>query len=195
MKQRQILWLLVLGLTLTLLPARGWAQAEKVTQSADITSDTMSFNWNTNAFEFAGNAKVVMVGPYQATITGPKMNVELTKDNRVKQMLARGPVKFDLISPPDKDGVRNHIVATADDSAEYSEVTQKIVLRGNAQTTIISLPETADSRRVYFTGDVMEADLGTGTMTVTKAHMQASTPIKQPPPATPKPATAPAATP
>ncbi len=173
-------FLLMGVLAFALIPMHVWAQAGKQTQTADITSQTMSFNWNTNTFEFTGNAKVIMAGLYDATVTGPKMVVQLTsKGDRVKQLVTHGPVRFELVSKPDANGVRRRVIATAKDRAEYSEITQKIVLRGNAEATIVTLPETPESQRAHFTGDVMEADLGTGLLTFTQARMQVTSPLKE----------------
>ena len=174
-----------------LVPGLVLAQAQKRTQSADITADVMTFNWTSNAFEFTGNAHAVLKGAYEAVVTAPKMAVKLTaKSDKVDSLVASGPVRFELVSEPDEQGVRHKVVATAQDRAEYSEVNQKLVLRGNAEATITALPEAPDAQRAHFTGDVMEANLATSQLTVTKAHMQVTSPL--PPPATTGTATTPA---
>lgn len=161
-----------------LVPGLVLAQAQKRTQSADITAETATYNWSKNTFDFSGNAHAVLKGTYDAVVKAPKMLVKLTaKGDQVESLTANGPVRFELISEPDEQGARHKVIATAQERAEYSEVSQKLVLRGNAEATITPLPETADGQRAHFTGEVMEANLATSELTVTKAHMQVTSPL------------------
>ncbi|HEY3397779.1 MAG TPA: LptA/OstA family protein [Armatimonadota bacterium] len=168
-------------LGLLLIAGAAAAQTEIKTQTADLRSDSMSFNWTTNEMVFIGNASVNIANGHHATLTAPKLTVKLSdKGDRVIKLVAAGPVRMEIIGAADPQGVKARIVATAADRAEYSETTQKIVLYGDAQADYVSLPEGPDSRRAHFTGDIMEADLNTSLLTVTKAHLQVSSPLAKP---------------
>ena len=153
---------------------------------ADITADSMTYNWDTNVFVFSGNAKVVITEPYQATLTGPRMTVQMSNQMQgVTSVVADGPVRMVLLTQADAQGVRYQITATAQDRAEYSDADRKILLRGGAEADLVSLPEGPDSRRAHFTGDVIAADLKTSQLTVTQARVRVTAPVP--------PASAPAA--
>lgn len=165
---------------LLLAPGLVLAEAERRTQSVDITADTGVYTWTTNTFEFTGKAHAELTGTYEATIDAPKMVFKLTKQgDKVDSLVANGPATFVLIQT-DSTGAKRKVTATAQERAEYSEVSQKLVLRGKAEATIVSLPETADAQRAHFTGEVMEANLLTSQLTVTKAHMQVTSPLPTP---------------
>jgi len=163
-----------------------WGQANTKTQSAEITAESMTFNWGTNEMVFSGGARAVISGANPTTLAAPKFTVKLSeKQDRVLSLIAAGPVHIEIVGAPDAHGVRARITATAKERAEYAEATQKIVLYGGAEADYVSLPEGPDSRRAHFTGEVMEADLNTSVLTVTKAHLNVTVPLPPPEAATP----------
>jgi hypothetical protein len=161
----------------------------------DAPNGTLTFNYLTGDFTITGGTGLVTVkmqGPDEAIMTTPKVTGKLSKNKQVADLIAYGPVHLDIITPPDAQGARAQVIASADDRAEYSEVSQKITLYGNAVADYLSLPEGPDSTRAHFTGDTIEADRNTGLLTVTKAHITAEGPVKpKPAPAAPAPAAAP----
>lgn len=171
-----------------LLQASGlaWGQPNTKTQSAEITAESMTFNWATNEMVFSGGARAVISGANPTTLAAPRFTVKLSeKQDRVLSLVAAGPVHIEIVGRPDAEGVRAKITATAKERAEYAEVTQKIVLYGGAEADYVSLPEGPNSRRAHFTGEIMEADLNTSILTVTKAHLNVTAPLPAPEAATP----------
>jgi lipopolysaccharide export system protein LptA len=184
MKKPLVVILTALLLAALFVPGRGLAQVEKKTQSVDLTADLGTFNWATNIHEFSGHVHAVLTGAYAATVDAPKMTFKLTpKGNQVDDLVAYGPVRFVIITQPNASGVQYKVVATATDRATYSESNQTLVLKGNADATITSLPESPDAQTAHFTGDEIDADLANSLMTVTQAHMQVSSPLKEAVPA------------
>ena len=191
-KKRPLLTLALVLTGLLVICGVSPAQNSKKTQSAEIKGDSMTFNWVSNEVVMTGNAMVQIEGTNPTTMTAPKMTAKLSKaGDTILTLIAYGQIHLDLTTQPDSDGVRAKITATCNDKAEYSETTQKIMLYGGAVADYLSLPEGPDSRRAHFTGDQMEADLSTSTLTVTRAHISVNAPLKQPE-ATPAPGAAPA---
>jgi lipopolysaccharide export system protein LptA len=171
---------------LLLIPTLGLPQAEKKTQTADITSHIMKFNWTSNVYVFTGSyagdpngdTTAILHGDYDATVNAPKMTFTLPpKGQKVGTLTATGPVRFEIITPPDAQGLRTKVVATAADSAIYSEADRTLKLKGNADATITRLPETPDAQSAHFTGDEIDANLKDSEMTVTQAHLTVTGPL------------------
>jgi lipopolysaccharide export system protein LptA len=187
--------LVLVALILLLAAGVSLGQNSVKTQTADLVAPngTLVFNYLTGEFTMTGGVTVKMQGTRDATMTAPKVTGKLSHNNQVSSLVAYGPVHLEIITAPDAEGNRGDVKATADDRAEYSEITQKITLIGNAVADYISLPEGPDSRRAHFTGEAIEADLNTSMLTVTKAHITVQTPLKPPeapaaPAGTPAPA-------
>ncbi len=159
----------------------GFAQTGTRTESADIKSESGSFNWATGEFTLSTNVVVTIVGANAASVTAPRMTGKLSKaGDQILSLVAYGPVRMEITTPPDEAGGRARITGTAKDRAEYSETTQKILLYGGAVADYVSLPEGPESRRAHFSGEVIEADLKTSVLTVTKAHITVNAPLQPP---------------
>ncbi len=177
-----VIWVLV---GLLAVSCFALAQNSKKTQSAEIKGDSLVFNWVSNEVVLTGNASVQIASANPTIMTAPKMTAKLSKAaDQIVNLVAYGQIHLKITTAPDPDGVRGRITATCNDKAEYSETTQKILLYGGAVADYVSLPEGPESRRAHFTGDQMEADLNTSTLTVTKAHISVNAPLKTPPAAT-----------
>ena len=174
-----IIWVLA---GLLLVSCLAWAQNSKKTQSADIKGDGSVFNWNTNELTLTGSVSVQITSANATTMTAPKMTAKFSKAmDLILNLVASGPVRLEIITAPDADGVRSRMTATCTDKAEYSETTQKIVLHGGAVADYVSLPEGPESRTAHFTGDEIEANLNTSELTVLNTHIRVSSPLKAPP--------------
>ena len=179
-----VLWVLA---GLLLVSCLAFAQDSRKTQSAEIRGDSSVFNWIKNELVLTGNVSVQVTSPNATTFTAPKMTAKFSKAmDQILTLVATGPVRVEITTAPDADGVRSRITATGNDKAEYSETTQKIKLLGDAVADYVSLPEGPESRRMHFTGEEIEADLNTSLLTVRKPHISFSTPLK-PPAETPAP--------
>ena len=185
--------LVLVVLLLALAGGVGQAAGAIHTTSVDITTTptgSTSFNYRTGEFTITGGDGLVTVKMQQttgtATLTAPKV-VGQFAGQKLARMIAYGPMHLEDVTPPDAQGNNgSKIVASADNRAEFSDAAEKVVLYGNAQADYVSLPETADSMRAHFTGEEIEADLNTGSLTVTKGvHITAETPLN--PKGTPAP--------
>lgn len=180
-KERDRIWWVVI-VVMVLLAGLALAQASTKTQTAEIDAETLTINWDTNVWVFSGPppAVLTLTGPQQATLTSPRMSVRFSaKMDRIIHLEATGPVRLELVTKPDAEGNRRRIVATAKQRAEYSESTQKLVLHGGAEATVVALPEGPESQRAFFSGEVMEANLKTSQLTVQKAHLEVTTPLEE----------------
>jgi hypothetical protein len=181
-----VVWLLALAGGVSL------AQSAVHTRTVEITTTptgTATFNYGTGEFTITGGDGLVTVKILQttgeATLTAPKVSGQLA-GQKVARLVAYGPVHLVNTTPPDASGAGgSKIIASADNRAEFSEANEKITLIGNAQADYVSLPDTPEAMRAHFTGDEIEADLNTKSLTVTKAHITAEEPI--PPKAAPEP--------
>jgi hypothetical protein len=188
--------LVLVAVMLALAGGRCLAEGAVHSRTVDIdTSPTgkSDFKWDTGEFTFTGGDGLVTVkvrqGPNVTTMTAPKVSGKFT-DNKVSRLVASGPMRVEALTPPDADGKGgSRVMASAEDRAEYSEVTQKITLYGNAMADYVALPEGPDSIRAHFAGEAIEADLNTKSLIVTKSHITADVPLKpKETPAAPAPA-------
>ncbi len=174
------LWLLV-ALTLAIvLAASIYGQAAQMTtRTADLQGDDMTLYLKTNQFVFTGHCKLIITGPYQATMTSAKMTFKLSSGaDDIEHLATHGPTDFSVVTQPDEEGNRYKITATSRQGATYSGKQQKVVLSGGASADIVTLPEAPDSQRAHITGDTITADLKTSVISVNKAHLQVETPLE-----------------
>jgi len=178
--------LLVAALVSLLLVVAAVAQQVKKAQNAVITAQTMDYDWVNNTLDFTGNAKVVLTGPYDATMTAPSLAVKLSPQaDRVLSFVGAGPVNFTLTTKPDANGLRRRIVATAKEQATYTDDTQIIKLIGGATADLLPVATTADNapageglakaQAVHFTGQTITANLKTNKLTVDDANLTVET--------------------
>jgi hypothetical protein len=169
------------------LAGGGWAESAVHTRTVDITTPPTGsavFNYGTGEFTITGGEGLVTVkmvqGTGTATMTALKVTGKLAQ-GQVAGLVAYGPVHVETTTPPDAQGNGgSQVTASADNRAEYSETTQKVLLYGNAQADYVSLPEGPEAMRAHFTGETIEADLISKSLTVTKAHIAAQEPLKPP---------------
>lgn len=167
-KQRWIGWLLA-----AMAVACAWGQAQKRTRTAEVTADDMVFKWETNQFEFSGNCVLEVSGPNQATITAPRMSLQLTADGRaIKFLKATGPLRTTVVTAPDSQGVKRRIVATAAKYATYVEADQVVEMVGDAQADMITLPERPDSAKAHFSGDLLRVSLKSGELSAKRVRIR-----------------------
>ncbi len=163
---------LVLLVTATML---GIA-AQTATRTGTISGDKMTLDLRTNQFVFTGNCKLIISGPYKATMTSEKMTFKLSAAaDAIEQLITHGPTKLSLITEANQDGQQYKVVASASQGATYSRQDERVVLSGGAEADIISLPEGPTSQRAHFVGDSITANLKTSIIEVDKAHLQVET--------------------
>jgi len=177
MKKRVMLLLaLAIGLAVTV----ALAQATKRTQTAVITADDLVYDWETDIFEFTGNCRVQISGPDEATMTAPKMIVELNeKADRVKILRTVGKTHFSVLTAPNNKGQRRRIEASSNNGATYNETTQKVVLSGGAVADMTMVPPDERVHAVHFKGERITADLNTKQIKVSQAHMEVTGDVEQ----------------
>ncbi len=166
-------------LTLVLLLGKLVGAAQTQTSAAEVNGDNMTFHWEQNLFEFSGNCQLTISGPYQATMTAPRMEFKLgPKADCIEQLQAVGLTHFKVITKPDAEGRRRQIVATAQEGANYVESTQTVTLSGGAEADILTLPISASTTQAHFSGKTITADLKTSKIDVIDAHLRVITPLE-----------------
>ncbi len=173
-------WLLITVALVTVLVATLSGQAARMTtRTADLQGDDMTLYLKTNQFVFTGHCKLIITGPYQATMTSAKMTFKLSSGaDDIEQLATHGPTDFSVVTQPDEEGNRYQITATSRQGATYSGKQQKVVLSGGATADIVTLPEGPDSQRAHITGETITADLKTSVISVNKAHLRVETPLE-----------------
>ncbi len=154
------------------------AQQVKRTRTAEVTAQTLVYDWNTNDFELTGNCRLVIGGGYDAQMSAPHMTVKLNDaGDRIMRLVAQGVVKFNIVTKPDAKGTRRKIVASAQKQAVYSEVEQTVELTGGAEADLTTLG--ADGQAAHFTGEKITANLQTSTLVVDDANLKLQTPLEE----------------
>ena len=136
--------MVVMGLVCVGLSAAGgvYAQGGKPTvQSADITSDKWTYNWKTKTFTFTGNCRVEVKGPDHAVMTAPNMTGKASgSGNQITEIVASGPVQFDITTAKDEKGVQQIINAACAGQAVYRGGDKKVTLAGGAEAVMATNP-------------------------------------------------------
>ncbi len=176
----KLAWLSV-GVSLVLLIAAVMisAAAQTATRTGTVSGDRMTLDLKTNQFVFSGNCKLIIAGPYKATLTSRKMSFKLSVGaDAIEQLTTHGPTNLSLITETNEEDQQYKIVASASQGATYSRKAEQIVLSGGAEADIISLPEELTSQRAHFVGDSITANLKTSIIEVDKAHLQVETSLE-----------------
>ncbi len=150
---------------------------EKSTRNADIFSDTFTYDWKKNVFEFIGNCRVEVKGPDRATMTAPRMTGKLgQKGAQLAQITAPGPVHFEVTTKKDADGLQRRIVAACAGQAVFEGETSTITLTGGAEAQMTTIPATPDIEPAKFTGDKLIINLKTFTVQGERVHFEVELP-------------------
>ena len=174
------LWLLaVLAVVIVLAASVSGQTVQKTTRTATVVGDKMTLDLKTSQFVFTGHCKLSITGPYEATMTSAKMTFKLSSGgDDIEHLATHGPTDFSLVTSPQGEEKRYKVAATATQGATYSERDQQIVLQGNAEADIVSLPEGPQSQHAHFTGQTITADLKTSVIEVSQAHLKVETPLE-----------------
>ena len=174
------LWLpTVLAVLVVLAAGVSGQAAQKTTRTATVIGDKMTLDLKTSQFVFTGHCKLIITGPYEATMASAKMTFKLSSSaDDIEHLTTHGPTDFSVVTQPNDEGTRYKITATARQGATYSGKQQKVVLSGGASADIVSLPEGPDSRRAHITGDTITADLKTSIIEMSQARLKVETPLE-----------------
>ncbi len=163
----------MLILVAAVVAVAAWSQATKKTRTAEISGKQMEYRWTKNEFEFTGGCVLKIHGPTAATMKAPRVVFQLTADGRtVKLLKAFGPVDFTATTPPDSEGHRRRISGHCTKYATYDEENGVIEVVGDAVADLVTLPETPESPRAHFSGDVITINLKKGIVRATPAHLR-----------------------
>ncbi len=155
------------------------AQQVRTTQTATMKAKQLTFGWGTNIMDFSGDCHLTIDQGYNAEMKAPSMQVRLNNEmNMVDSLVAKGPVRFVIITAPDASGVRRQIECTAQKEATYNEQTQIIKLIGNATAAMKTVGGSA-AETVNLTSDTITANLKTETLTVEDVNMTIQRPLNR----------------
>jgi len=165
---------LTLLLSVLIVLSCTWALSQQVkrTRNATVGAPKMEIDWDTGVIEFSGGVKLTVGGDYEGTMTAPSMNVQLTaKHDKIKLLVAKGPVHFTILTRPDAKGARRKIVASAQQEATYSEETQLVKLTGGAKADMSTVGSQDAAESAHFTGQTITANLKTNRLIVDDANL------------------------
>ena len=128
-------------------------------QSADITSDKCVYKWKDRTFEFTGNVRVEVLGPDHAVMTAPKMVGKAAGNNQITELTATGPVKFDITTAKDDQGVQRIISAASAGGAVYHGGSKLITMIGGAEAVMTTNPADPDVEPAKFTATTLNISL------------------------------------
>jgi len=170
------------ALLLCLLLAMAAVAADRVqksAQSADVFSDKFIYKWDKNLFEFTGNCRVEIKGPDSATMVAPKMTGKLAgNSNQITEITAIGPVKFDILTKKDEQGVQRMIKAGCAGEAVYTGGTKVVTLGGGAEAVMTTIPQDPDMQPAMFTGNKLVINLTDFTITGDNVHIEMQVPAE-----------------
>ncbi len=154
--------------------------AEKKAREATINSDTMVYNWKKDTFEFTGNCRAELKGDDQASMSGAKITGKFTKGgSSVSEIIAYGPVRFDITTQPDDEGVSRHITAQCKGNGTFSAATKTIRLTGGAEAIMTTVPMDPNIEPAKFSGAEVIINLATYDLTVQGGvHLQVQLPAE-----------------
>ena len=158
--------LVVAGLACMLLAAAmvtADAQSGKPSvQQATITANKWVYNWKNKTFEFTGNVRVEVKGPDHAVMNSPKMTGK-TKGggNQIYEISAVGPVKFDITTAKDEEGVQRMIRAACAGGAVYRGGDKVVTLSGGAEAVMTTIPEDPSIQPGKMTASTLTINLDT----------------------------------
>ncbi len=174
-KGRTVAWLLGVALVAGTVVV---AQQSSKTTTAEFGAEEVAWDWTTNVFELVGGCWLNIKADHDARMTARAMTVKADKNlQQVEMLTAAGPVKFEVLTAKDKDGLQRKIVASCSQKATYEEKTQVVELIGNAEADVTTLPE-GNVEAAHLTGDKVTVDLKANKVTVTKAHVTVTTEIE-----------------
>lgn len=150
------------------------AAQEMKTQQAVVTADVMKYNWKANTWYFNGNCRVDVAGPDKAMLTAPKMTGKVGKGGtQLNEIVASGPVSFDVTVRADESGVQRRIVASCKGQAVFTGVAKTITLTGGAQGQMTSIPAEPETGPAVFSGETVTINLADFTVEVSKGRIEA----------------------
>ena len=134
--------------------------AKPKVQSADITSEKWSYNWKTKTFTFTGNCRVEVRGPDHAVMTAPKMTGKAAgAASQITEIVATGPVKFDITTAKDEKGVQQIINAACAGQAVYRGGDKVVTLAGGAEAVMATNPADPDVEPAKMTATALTISL------------------------------------
>ncbi len=154
------------------------AQQVKRTETGAVTADLIEYDFANNDFKATGNVIVNIDGTHQGKMFAPALSMDLNQDlDRIVSLVATGPVKFEVLTAPDTNGLRRKIVASCGKRATYDANTQTIVMTGGAKADVSTLP-AGNAEAAHFTGDSITVNLLTSTLSVKQAEITVTTEVE-----------------
>ena len=169
--------MLLIAALAALLAAGATGQQTRTTETGKVTADLIEYDFGRHAFTATGNTHVTIDGRHQAEIRAPSLSMDLSQNmDQIRLIEARGPVRFEVLTAPDENGIRRRIDASANQSATYRQADETVVLAGNARANVTSVPaDGADAAQ--FSGESIVVNLATSTLSVRQATIEVTTEV------------------
>ncbi len=154
-------------------------QQVRRTETGTVTADLIEYDFGTNDFTATGNAHVTILGRHNAQIRAPKLTMDLSDQlDRILRLEAAGPVRFEVVTAPDDEGLRRQIEASATQSAVYVDETQTVTLTGDAVADVRTLPE-GEVEAARFEGQSIVVNLAKSTLSVRQAKIEVTSEVEE----------------
>ena len=170
-------WLIVAIVACVSALAVATAQQVKRTETGTVTAELIEYDFGNNDFKATGNVVVDIDGKHQAKMFAPTLSMDLNQDlDRILSLVATGPVRFEVLTAPDSDGLRRKILASCGSRAAYDAAAQTIVMSGGAKADVSTLP-AGNAEAAHFTGDSITVNLRTSMLSIKQADLTVTTEV------------------
>ncbi len=155
------------------------AQQTRRTETGTVTAAEFEWDFANNKFLATGDVVVNIAGRHQAQLRAPQVSLDMNDTmNRIVRAVASGPVRLELLTAPDANGLRRKIIATCGGRATYEAGSDTVTMSGGAQADVTTLPE-GKVEAAHLKGDSITVNLRDSKMSVKQATISVTTEINE----------------
>lgn len=169
---------LIVMLAASLLTVAVAQQQTRETQTGKLEYGELVWDFENNTFVITGSPALLSVrGMHDAELRSPRINVNASAGlTEIHGAVASGPVRLNMLTAPDNNGVQRRIHATCRDRATYDQGAATVRMTGNVVAEIITLPETGEEA-AHLQSEEITVDLRASTLTATSGSFEVITEI------------------
>jgi lipopolysaccharide export system protein LptA len=170
-----MLSLMIVTLTLGTLTV-AYAQQTRKTETGKVVFDELEWDFENNTIVITGSPALLSVeGMHDAQLRAPRINVNADAQlTQIHGAVATGPVRLNMLTAPDTNGVRRRIEATCQQRATYSQGEATVTMVGTVVADIITLPQT-EAEAAHLESEKITVDLRASTLTASPGSFEVTT--------------------
>ncbi len=155
---------------LTVAPAQ---QQTRKTRTGKVTFNELVWDFENNTIVITGQpAQLCVEGLHDAELRAPRINVDADEQlTRIHGAVATGPVRLNMLTAPDTNGVRRRINATCQQKATYDQGSATVTMVGDVVADIVTLPES-EEEAAHLESQQITVDLRTSTLTASPGSFE-----------------------